>query len=371
MHLRFVRSSLAGVVALLVFAGGQLSAQTTTAKKPAAPAKSTTTTAKSTTAKTTTVKTPQTRTSLARARANAAERARRAAAARARERARMETEAMTPRYKRDLLGNQVPDVRAAAAIVFDPQTNEVIWEQNAHDQRSIASLTKLMTAITFVADEPDLNQIVAVTPTDMRNASVTHLKSGDRLSYNDLLHLALIASDNAATRVLARTSEGGTGAFVTRMNEMAVNLGLTSTKYADPSGLDARNVSSAYDLSHLIAFAGAEATLGPIMRNQESVVRTATRSIPIHSTNRFLAPGVLGTGLDVVGGKTGFISKAGYCLATLLRIPQGPQVAVVVLGAANSTTRFWEARHLFNWVVGRWTGLGGGTPSAPIAEEIQ
>src|SRR6185295_10810873 len=95
---------------------------------------------------------------------------------------------------------------------------------------------------------------------------------------------------------------------------------------------------------------------------------TATHPIAILSTNRFLAPGVLGTGLDVVGGKTGFISKAGYCLATLLRIPQGPQVAVVVLGAANSTTRFWEARHLFNWVVGRWTGLGGGTPGAPAAE---
>jgi D-alanyl-D-alanine endopeptidase (penicillin-binding protein 7) len=371
MHLRFVRSSLAGVVAFLIFAGGQLSAQTTTTKKPATPAKSTATSSKSAAAKTTTAKAPQTRTSLARARANAAERARRAAAARARERARLETEAMTPRYKRDLLGNQVPDVRAAAAIVFDPQTNEVIWEQNAHDQRSIASLTKLMTAITFMADEPDLSQVVAVTPTDMRNASVTHLKSGDRLSYNDLLHLALIASDNAATRVLARTSEGGTSAFVARMNEMAVNLGLTSTKYADPSGLDARNLSSAYDLSHLIAFAGADARLGPIMRNQDYVVRTATRAIPIHSTNRFLAPGVLGTGLDVVGGKTGFISKAGYCLATLLRIPQGPQVAVVVLGAANSTTRFWEARHLFNWVVGRWTGLGGGTSFAPAAEEIQ
>ena len=302
----------------------------------------------------------RTRSSLAAARSAAAARARRAAAARARERARIEQEAMTPRYRRDLLGNQIPEVRAAAAIVFDPATNAVLWEQNAHDRRSIASLTKIMTAVTFVADEPDLNQIVAVTYADMRNASVTHLKTGDRLSYRDLLHLSLIASDNAAARVLARTSEGGTAAFVARMNEMAVNLGLTSTSYTDPSGLDARNVSSAYDTSHLMAFAGADPLLGPIMRTQEYDVRTATRVIPIHSTNRLLSPGLLGTGLDVLGGKTGFISKAGYCLATLLRIPQGPQVAVVVLGAANSTVRFWEARHLFNWVVGRWAGLGGG-----------
>ena len=279
---------------------------------------------------------------------------------------------MTPRYKRDMLGNQIPEVRAASAIVFDPQTNAVLWEQNAHDRRSIASLTKLMTAVTFVADEPDLNQLVAVTSVDTRAASVTHLKTGDRISYRDLLHLTLIASDNAAARVLARTSEGGTAAFVVRMNEMAVNLGLSNTTYADPSGLDARNVSSAYDTSHLITYAGADPLLAPVMRTQEYQARTLTRVIPIHSTNRLLGPGLLGTGMDVLGGKTGFISKAGYCLATLLRIPQGPQVAVVVLGAANSTTRFWEARHLFNWAVGRWTGLAGGD-DIPFggAEQIQ
>ena len=349
----FVRSSLAAIAAVVALSLGT-GVEAQSAKKPAS------TQSKPTTAQTTARKPVQTRSTIAKARAAAAERARRAAANRARERKRIEDEAMTPRYRRDLLGNQVPDVRAAAAIVFDPQSNEVLWEQNAHDQRSIASLTKIMTAVTFIADDPDLDQIVAVTPTDMRNASVTHLKSGDKISYRELLHLALIPSDNAAARVLARTSEGGTASFVARMNEMAVNLGLTSTSYADPSGLDARNVSSAYDISHLIAFAGADPKLGPIMRTQEHTVRTATRQIPIHSTNRMLGPGALGTGMDVLGAKTGFISKAGYCLATLLRVPQGPQVAVVVLGATNSTTRFWEARHLFNWVVGKWTGLGGG-----------
>ena len=368
MQVSFGRSSLVAVVCAFVLGGVQTTAQSTTSKKPAPTAAKTTKAPQSSAVRTTQAKPAQTRTSLAKARASAAERARRAAAARARERQRIELEAMTPRYKRDLLGNQIPDVRAAAAIVFDPQTNAVLWEQNGHDQRSIASLTKLMTAVTFVADEPDLDQIIAVTYADTRAASVTHLKTGDRLSYRDLLHLVLIASDNAAARVLARTSEGGTAAFVGRMNEMSVNLGLTNTRYSDSSGLDARNVSSAYDISHLITYAGADPLLGPIMRTQEYEARTKTRTIPIHSTNK-----LLGTGMDVLGGKTGFISKAGYCLATLLRIPQGPQVAVVVLGAANSTTRFWEARHLFNWVVGRWAGLAGGDllPEFAGAEVIQ
>ena len=373
MHVSFGRSSLLAVACALVVGGVHTTAQSTT-KKPATSTATSTKAAKAPSAstakaaQTTPAKPTQTRTSLAKARLAAAERARRSAATRARERERIELDAMTPRYKRDLLGNQIPEVRAAAAIVFDPQTNAVLWEQNSHDQRSIASLTKLMTAVTFVADEPALDQVIAVTYADTRAASVTHLRTGDRVSYRDLLHLVLIASDNAAARVLARTSEGGTAAFVGRMNEMAVNLGLTSTSYADPSGLDARNVSSAYDISHIITYAGADPLLGPIMRTQEYEAHTTTRAIPIHSTNK-----LLGTGMDVLGGKTGFITKAGYCLATLLRVPQGPQVAVVVLGAANSTTRFWEARHLFNWVVGRWAGLAGGdlVPEAAGLELIQ
>ena len=290
-----------------------------------------------------------TRSRVARARAAAAARARLAAAQ------RQQTEAMTPRFKRDDLGNLVPDVRAAAAIVYNPQTGEVLWEENSHDQRSIASITKVMTAVTFMADAPDLTQRVAVTSADTRHASVTHLRTGQIVSYDDLLHLLLIASDNAAARVLARTSEGGTQSFIGRMNEMAVHLGLTNTHYTDPSGLESTNVSSAYDLSHLISFAASDPTIGAVMRTADYEAHTSFGPIAIHSTNK-----LLGTDVDVRGGKTGFISKAGYCLATLLQIPQGTQVAVVVLGAANSTMRFWEARHLFNWVVGRAQGIVGG-----------
>ena len=285
------------------------------------------------------------------ARARAAQRAREAAAR------RLEQEAMTAKFRHDLLGNLVPEVRAAAAIIYNPQTGDVLWGQNQHEQRPIASLTKVMTAVTFIADDPDLNREVVVTPADVRNASVTYLRNGDRLTYRDLLHLALIPSDNAAARVLARTSEGSTAAFIDRMNEMARTLGLTNTRYADPSGLDPNNVSSAYDISHLMAFAGADATLGPIMRMQTADVRTHRGLFTVRSTNK-----LLGTdGFDVLGGKTGFIRAAGYCLATLLQVPQnGAQVAVVILGANNSTMRFWDVRHLFNWFVGRTAGVVGG-----------
>jgi D-alanyl-D-alanine endopeptidase (penicillin-binding protein 7) len=219
----------------------------------------------------------------------------------------------------------------------------------------MASITKVMTSVVFMADAPDLSQKVSIASSDTRNASTTHLRAGQVVSYDDLLHLLLMASDNAAARALARTSEGGSLAFITRMNEMAAHLNLPATRYTDPSGLESTNVSSAFDLAHLIAFASTDPIIGPIMRTSKYQVQTSTGAIDIHSTNK-----LLGTDVDVRGGKTGFISKAGYCLATLLQLPQGNQVAVVVLGAAKSTTRFWEARHLFNWVVGRAPAILGG-----------
>jgi len=106
-------------------------------------------------------------------------------------------------------------------------------------------------------------------------------------------------------------------------------------------------MSSAYDLSRLISFATSDERIAPIMRTQQYTVHTARRAINIHSTNRLLTD----SNVEVMGGKTGFISKAGYCLATLLRIPQSNDtVAVVVLGATSNTGRFWETRHLFNWI---------------------
>jgi D-alanyl-D-alanine endopeptidase (penicillin-binding protein 7) len=280
-------------------------------------------------------------------RARKARLARARAAARAREQQRLRLlEAMTPRFKTDATGALVPDIRAAAAIIFNPETGQVLWEENAQDKRSIASITKVMTALVFLEDNPDLSQEITIERGDVYAASTTYLRANERISLNDVLHLTLIASDNAAARALARVSHGGTAAFIERMNEKALELGLESTTFADPSGLNPENISSAYDLSRLISFASADERMAPIMRTAEYRVTTSRRGFNIHSTNRLL----LGGEVEVMGGKTGFISKAGYCLATMLRLPQGNPVAVVVLGASSNPGRFYETRHLFNWL---------------------
>ena len=165
-----------------------------------------------------------------------------------------------------------------------------------------------------------------------------------------MLHLLLIGSDNVAARTLARASLYGPLGFVERMNQKAAELGLSNTRYYDPSGLYADNMSSAFDMARLISFAAGDERIASIMRTKEYqfATPTRTRTVTLHNTNH-----LVGTDVDVRGGKTGFISKSGYCLATLLRLPQGDQVAVVVLGAKSNPARFWETRHLFNWLAGK------------------
>jgi serine-type D-Ala-D-Ala endopeptidase (penicillin-binding protein 7) len=287
------------------------------------------------------------------------------ASARAAAMAREIADTALPRYKVDASGDLVPDVRAAAAIIYDPETNEILWEENAQTQRSIASITKVMTATVFLENDPDLTQPVTIARSDVFQASTTHLHANDKVTTDDLLHLLLIASDNAAARALARVSPEGSDGFIRRMNEKASELGLETTHYADPSGLLSDNVSSAYDMARLIAHASQDERISSIMRMSEYTVFSGKRAITFHSTNHLLGrPDV-----DVRAGKTGFISKAGYCLATVLRLPQsGQNVAVVVFGARSNAGRFMESRNLLTWVTSKASTLFAAKPVAPVPQ---
>jgi D-alanyl-D-alanine endopeptidase (penicillin-binding protein 7) len=286
--------------------------------------------------------------------ANARARRAQLARARAEARARELRELQTPRFTVDEYGREVPDVRAEAAVIYDPESGEVLWENHSNEPRSIASITKVMTALVFLDSGARLDQMVTVQRSDVSRASTTYLRNGFNLTAEDLLNLLLVGSDNAAARALARISPMGYDGFIESMNLRARQLGLESTTYADPSGLLAENMSSAYDQARLIAFAAADERLGAIMRKTSYTTHVGKRMITANSTNQIVRTG----DIDVVGGKTGFISRSGYCLVTLLRLPQsGKQVAFVVLGAKSNQSRFWETRHLFNWMATRTKAL--------------
>ena len=144
------------------------------------------------------------------------------------------------------------------------------------------------------------------------------------------------------------------------MNEKAAELGLENTHYADPSGLLSENTSTAYDMARLITHASQDERVSSIMRTYEYTVYSGKRPITFHSTNHLLGR----SDVDVRAGKTGFISKAGYCLATVLRLPDtGQNVAVVVFGARSNAGRFMESRNLVNWVSSKASTLFAAKPA--------
>jgi D-alanyl-D-alanine endopeptidase (penicillin-binding protein 7) len=231
-------------------------------------------------------------------------------------------------------------VYARNAILIDPSTGEVLFAKNSDRSVPIASLTKLMTALVFLEQKPALDGEVEVTLVELKGGGHTQLRRGERVALGDLLHMSLMSSDNVATRVLARESGLGADEFIARMNRKAVELGLTSSRFVEFTGLDERNVSSASDIARLLHAAANDPLIQEITTTRQYQFATGRRVHAIYNTNRLLYGRY-----EVMGGKTGFILEAGYCFATWIRT-QGRDLIAVVLGAPTNATRFADAVRL-------------------------
>jgi D-alanyl-D-alanine endopeptidase (penicillin-binding protein 7) len=231
-------------------------------------------------------------------------------------------------------------VYARNAILVDPATGQVLFEKNSASPVPIASLTKLMTALVFLEQKPDLDRTVEVTADELRGGGHTQLRRGEDVSLGDLLHMSLMCSDNVATRVIARESGLAPDTFITRMNKKASELGLTGTRFVELTGLDERNVSTAADVARMLHAAAHDPLIQTITTTREYEFRTERRVHAIRNTDRLLYGR-----WEVLGGKTGFISEAGYCFATWIR-SQGRDLIAVVLGAPTNATRFADAVRL-------------------------
>ena len=256
----------------------------------------------------------------------------------------LDAEDLLPRVL-DLSDVPTHNMRAQAGIVFNPKTNEIVWGSNQFEIRPIASITKLMTALVVLDQGADFDLDVVVDRGDVRRASVTYLRRRERVTLENLLHLALIGSDNGAARVLARSSDFGTKRFVEEMNRKADDLGLRDTEFVDPTGLHEGNVSTPYDVARLISHAVEQPKLATIMRSRAYRMRTSQRNLRVRNTNRLLQGRYL-----IQGGKTGYIDEAGYCLAAVVKLQDSDPLAVVVLGANTNSGRFREVRRLMDWV---------------------
>ena len=229
-------------------------------------------------------------------------------------------------------------VWARNAVVLDPATNEILFDKNASAAVPIASLSKLMTTLVFLEQKPDLDQVVEVTREDLEGAGHTQLRNLEQASLRDLLHMSLMCSDNAATWVLARESGIPREDLLAAMNRKAVDLGLARTRFVEFTGLDERNVSTAVDCARLLRAAAANETIQEIMTTRayefRGEYRQRARRHAFSNTNRLLYGRY-----EVLGGKTGFIVEAGYCVATWIHT-QGRDLIAVALGAPTPATRF-------------------------------
>ena len=237
-------------------------------------------------------------------------------------------------------------VNARAAMLLDARTGEILFEKNAGTPMPIASLTKLMTAMVLIESKPDWSRRVMISREDLLGSGHTKLRAGEVLTMRDLLHLALLSSDNSATKSLVRNSDLPPEEFLARMNRKAQVMGLQQTRFVEFTGLSEQNVSTATEYAQILKRAGNEPLIQHITTLPDYTFRTSRGDHHLVNTNRLCRYGIF----DVRGGKTGFINESGYCLATWVST-RTRDVISVVLGAPSNSARFAETRRLID----RWS----------------
>lgn len=238
-------------------------------------------------------------------------------------------------------------LRSSVAYVIDQETHEVLLSKNDQAVLPIASITKLMTGVIISESQLDLNEPITITQEDVdtEKMSYSRLKVGTTLPRGELLHLALMASENRAAHALGRTFPEGLSAFVQKMNEKAAQLGMMDTSYHEPTGLSSKNQSSAKDLATLVAHAYHDPLIREFTTSVSHSVEVGSKTMEFHTTNRLVKNPNWEIGLQ----KTGYISEAGQCLVMQAKVA-GRQLIMVFLDSAGKLSRIADAERVRHWV---------------------
>ena len=239
------------------------------------------------------------------------------------------------------------DLRSSVALVIDQDTHEVLLRKNDQAVLPIASLTKLMTGLVVAEANLPMSELITITQDDVdtEKGSSSRLAVGSVLSRGDLLHLALMSSENRAAHALGRTFPGGLDVFVSRMNLRAQQLGMRDTRYVEPTGLSSRNQSSAHDLATLVAEAYKEPVLRELSTSPGREIEVGRRTLQYNNTNRLVKNPQWDIGLQ----KTGYISEAGQCLVMQAQVA-GRKLIMVFLDSAGKLSRIADAERVRRWL---------------------
>ena len=239
-----------------------------------------------------------------------------------------------------------PRLRSAIAIVVDQDTDEVLYEKNADHVSSIASITKLMTAMVTLDSRLPLEEDLVVTSEDRANGwADSALRPGTHLTRGQALHLALMSSENHAAHLLGRTYPGGTDGIVDAMNAKAQLIGMSDSSFVDPTGLSPDNRASAADLVRMVKAAYDYPEIRYDTVSTDLMVPVGRHEVRYQNTNRLTSRPDWQIGLQ----KTGYIAAAGRCLVMQAAI-EGRRVVMVLLDSVGNTTRFADAQRIRDWI---------------------
>ncbi|CAH2906826.1 MAG: Murein-DD-endopeptidase (EC [uncultured Paraburkholderia sp.] len=246
--------------------------------------------------------------------------------------------------------HETPDalmLRSSVAYVVDQSTGEPLFDKNSRAVVPIASITKLMTAMVVLDSKEPMTDQLEVTDEDRDYEKNTgsRLSVGSVLSREDMLHIALMASENRAAAALSRYYPGGRPAFIAAMNAKARQLGMTDTHFENPTGLTSQNVSSARDLVKMVNAAYQYPLIRKFSTDHSYEVYTGKRTLAYNSTNALVRNPTWDIGLQ----KTGFINEAGECLVMQANIHGRPMV-MVLLDSSGKYSRFADATRLRTWL---------------------
>jgi len=238
-------------------------------------------------------------------------------------------------------------LHSSVALVVDQETQEVLYSKNDHVVLPIASLTKLMTGLVIAEANLPMDERIRITQADVdtEKGSSSRLAVGTVLSRGDLMHLSLMSSENRAAHALGRTFPGGMDLFISRMNQRARSLGMTDTRYVEPTGLSSQNQSSANDLAVLAAKAYNEPMLRELSTSQGREVAVGSRTLQYNNTNGLIKNPQWDIGLQ----KTGYISEAGRCLVMQAQVA-GRKLIMVFLDSTGKFSRMGDAERVRKWL---------------------
>jgi D-alanyl-D-alanine endopeptidase (penicillin-binding protein 7) len=241
----------------------------------------------------------------------------------------------------------VPKLASTAVAVIDQTTGDVLYEKNANAVVPIASITKLMTAMVALDAKPSLAEMLTIGEADIDMLKGTHsrLAVGTQLTREEMLRLALMSSENRAASALSRHYPGGRDAFIAAMNRKAHELGLTDTRFLDPTGLTAENVSSARDLVKMVDAAHQYPLIREFSTSEEYHVAVRGRPQTFRNTNAL----VKNDGWTIGLSKTGYISEAGKCLVMQAWLNNKPTI-IVLLDSWGKLTRIGDAQRIKRWI---------------------